>query len=89
MPIITPAYPAINSTHNVSVSTLQVLKKEFTRGSAITFEIETKKATWSKLFEMSDFFQAYKYYVKIDVFAETEADHRSTLSFSLFLLTRY
>eukprot|EP01102_Stenamoeba_stenopodia_P017799 TRINITY_DN642_c0_g3_i5.p1 TRINITY_DN642_c0_g3~~TRINITY_DN642_c0_g3_i5.p1 ORF type:complete len:555 (+),score=87.59 TRINITY_DN642_c0_g3_i5:303-1967(+) len=76
MPIITPAYPAINSTHNVSVSTLQVLKKEFTRGSAITFEIETKKATWAKLFEMSDFFQCYKYYVKIDVFAESEADHR-------------
>jgi poly(A) polymerase len=77
MPIITPAYPAINSTHNVSVSTLAVLRTEFERGAKITFEIETKKAAWSKLFEKSDFFQLYKSYLKIDVFAETEVDHRS------------
>eukprot|EP01099_Mayorella_cantabrigiensis_P005414 TRINITY_DN4332_c0_g1_i1.p1 TRINITY_DN4332_c0_g1~~TRINITY_DN4332_c0_g1_i1.p1 ORF type:complete len:701 (-),score=179.38 TRINITY_DN4332_c0_g1_i1:227-2275(-) len=85
MPIITPAYPSMNSTYNVSESTLQLMKEEFKRGMDTTWEIErhsTKKERavyWQKLFEKSNFFGRYKHYIEIDVMAETDHEHRKWL----------
>jgi len=76
MPIITPAYPAMNSTYNVSESTLRILKEEFKRGTQMTTKIEQEGAPWSILFEKSEFFTKYKAYVQVDVFATTEEEHR-------------
>jgi len=39
MPIITPAYPAMNSSYNVSDCTLEVMKAEFKRGDEVCSEI--------------------------------------------------
>ncbi|KAG8733692.1 polynucleotide adenylyltransferase [Ceratobasidium sp. 423] len=65
MPIITPAYPSMCSTHNVTRSTMSVMKDEFMRGSQIVEQIMFKRAEWSELFAKHDFFQKYRYYLQI------------------------
>ena len=69
-PMITPAYPAMNSTLAVSRQTLQIMQEEFNRGHEIVDKLwkdfqkdPTKKKKsnmdWGALFEPSDFFIAY------------------------------
>ncbi|CAN1296601.1 Nuclear poly(A) polymerase 1 [Linum perenne] len=77
MPIITPAYPSMNSSYNVSTSTLRIMSEEFQRGSEICEAMEASKADWETLFEPFSFFDAYKNYLQIDISAENEHDLRS------------
>ena len=65
MPIITPAYPSMCATHNVTQSTQMVMTQEFQRGSEIVDRIFLGKATWKELFEKHDFFHRYKYYLQV------------------------
>jgi poly(A) polymerase len=65
-PIITPAYPAMNSTLAISRQTLQIMTEEFNRGHKIVDELwkdyqkdPSKPLNWSALFEPSDFFISY------------------------------
>ncbi|KAK8351661.1 hypothetical protein V6Z12_A05G047900 [Gossypium hirsutum] len=67
MPIITPAYPCMNSSYNVSVSTLRVIMEQFQCGNGICEEIELNKAQWNTLFERYLFFEAYKNYLQVDI----------------------
>ncbi|KAG6550837.1 hypothetical protein Mapa_007633 [Marchantia paleacea] len=76
MPIITPAYPCMNSSYNVSTSTLRVMTEEFKRGNDICEGMEIKNADWSKLFELNQFFDTYKNYLQIDVTAADDDDLR-------------
>ncbi|KAF7153892.1 hypothetical protein RHSIM_Rhsim01G0213100 [Rhododendron simsii] len=76
MPIITPAYPCMNSSYNVSTSTLHVMKEEFRRGNDICEALETNNAGWMTLFEPFPFFEAYKNYLQIDIGAENDDDLR-------------
>ncbi|TVU07868.1 hypothetical protein EJB05_41242 [Eragrostis curvula] len=76
MPIITPAYPCMNSSYNVSTSTLRVMMEQFEFGNKICQEIEMNKASWSALFEPYQFFEAYKNYLQVDIIAEDDEDLR-------------
>ncbi|XWS37623.1 hypothetical protein CRYUN_Cryun19dG0060700 [Craigia yunnanensis] len=76
MPIITPAYPSMNSSYNVSSSTLRIMTDEFQRGSEICEAMEANKADWDTLFEAYAFFEAYKNYLQIDISAENADDLR-------------
>ncbi|KVH91435.1 Nucleotidyltransferase, class I, C-terminal-like protein [Cynara cardunculus var. scolymus] len=71
MPIITPAYPCMNSSYNVSASTLRVMVEQFHFGNK---EIELNKANWSALFEPSLFFESYKNYLQVDIIAADADD---------------
>ncbi|KAF2927193.1 nuclear poly(A) polymerase 4 isoform X3 [Oryza sativa Japonica Group] len=76
MPIITPAYPCMNSSYNVSTSTLRVMMEQFQFGNKICQEIDISKANWSALFEPFQFFEAYKNYLQVDIIAEDGEDLR-------------
>jgi poly(A) polymerase len=57
MPVITPAYPSMNSTYNVSDSTLRVIREEFYRGVKKT--LSAQQIDWHMLFERHEFFVRY------------------------------
>ncbi|KAI0053714.1 poly-A polymerase [Auriscalpium vulgare] len=65
MPIITPAYPAMCATHNVTASTQMIMTEEFKRGADIVDKVIVGTAQWSELFAKHDFFHKYKYYLQI------------------------
>lgn len=80
MPILTPAYPSNNVTHNVSKSTLHIMKQEFLRGHEILSHqnqinekvqnnqtISDSWKQWIELTESSDFFQRYRRFLKVSV----------------------
>ncbi|KAA8541735.1 hypothetical protein F0562_022887 [Nyssa sinensis] len=77
MPIITPAYPCMNSSYNVSVSTLRVMMEQFQFGNKICKEIELNKAQWTSLFEPYLFFESYKNYLQVDIVAADVDDLRA------------
>ncbi|KAF8311151.1 Poly(A) polymerase [Clavulina sp. PMI_390] len=72
MPIITPAYPAMCSTHNVSASQLQVMTQEFKRGADIAEKIVDLKAGWEELFTKHNFFHHYHHYLQIVAAADEQ-----------------
>ncbi|CAH2037069.1 unnamed protein product [Thlaspi arvense] len=76
MPIITPAYPCMNSSYNVSASTLRIMTGEFQRGKEICEAMEANQADWDTLFEPFAFFEAYKNYLQIDISAANVDDLR-------------
>ena len=74
MPIITPAYPSMCASHNVSKSRKKVIIREFKRGGDITDRIMLGKAAWKDLFAKHTLFtQGYKYYLSV-ISASTTKD---------------
>ncbi|KAK6904611.1 poly(A) polymerase [Kwoniella mangroviensis CBS 10435] len=72
MPVITPAYPSMCSTHNITASTMSIIKKEMLRAMQITDEIlKNPGSSWMGLFERADFFSMYKTYVHVVASAST------------------
>ncbi|KAL1340651.1 hypothetical protein HN51_027011 [Arachis hypogaea] len=77
MPIITPAYPCMNSSYNVSTSTLRVMMEQFQYSNKICGEVELNKAQWTALFEPYAFFESYKNYLQVDIVAADVDDLRA------------
>ncbi|CAK5270759.1 unnamed protein product [Mycena citricolor] len=73
MPIITPNYPSMCATHNVSGSTLEVMSEEIRKGAATLERIMAGSAAWSELFTKHEFFHKYKNYLMVFALAKTEA----------------
>lgn len=66
MPIITPAYPSMCSTFNVTHSNKAVIVREIERGFKIAGDIFAGKAQWGDLFAKHSFFtKDHKYYLSI------------------------
>ncbi|SCU94805.1 LADA_0G11430g1_1 [Lachancea dasiensis] len=80
MPVITPAYPSMCATHNISDSTKKVILAELERGAQVTNEIFTNKKSWHDLFKKHDFFFRYKFY--LTVMASTTGSDEQHLKWS-------
>ncbi|GAA5908182.1 polynucleotide adenylyltransferase PAP1 [Sporobolomyces salmoneus] len=65
MPIITPAYPSMCSTHNITLSTQSIMTAEFKRAAEIVDKVFVGSAKWADLFAPHDFFSKYRYYLQI------------------------
>lgn len=74
MPIITPAYPSMCATHNVTDSTRTIMIKEFKRAADKVDAIMIGSGKWVELFENSNFFQAYKHYLQIVAMSRSAED---------------
>ena len=75
--IITPAFPAMNSTHNISETTKRVLINEFEFSTKLTKLInEEKKLPWKALFNRLNIFNKYNAYLQIDVLSKNEEDFK-------------
>ena len=79
MPIITPAFPSMCSTHTVMHSTLSIMRDEFDRADVLINGqngiIEGKKQ-WRDLFEKHTFFtKDHKYYLSVVAASRTEKAH--------------
>lgn len=80
MPIITPAYPSMCATHNITRSTKEIINRELKRGGNITDQIMMGKAQWKDLFVKHTFFtEGYKYYLSI-ISASTTREAQNTWS---------
>ncbi|KAI9887495.1 MAG: polynucleotide adenylyltransferase [Watsoniomyces obsoletus] len=66
MPVITPAYPSMCSTHNISTFTKKIICREMERASMIVERILAKQLPWKDLFTPHTFFtEGYKYYLGV------------------------
>ncbi|KAK8440595.1 polynucleotide adenylyltransferase [Candidozyma auris] len=76
MPIITPAYPSMCATHNITQSTKEIIMKELQRGMDITSQISSGQAQWSALLQRHTFFHDYRFYLCIVAATKgTSAEH--------------
>jgi poly(A) polymerase len=66
MPIITPAYPSMCATYNISKSGKAIILKELERGNDIVQKIFDNKLQWKDLFQRHTFFTTdHKYYLSV------------------------
>ena len=76
MPIITPAYPSMCATFNISRSSMTIINRELRRGLEISESIMLGKRPWSDLFVKHTFFTSdYKYYISVTSASKTKEAH--------------
>ncbi|KAF9925118.1 polynucleotide adenylyltransferase [Linnemannia zychae] len=75
MPIITPAYPSMCATHNVTDSTKAVMLSEFKEAAELVNRIMSNRVPWSALFTKDDFFTRYRHYLQVIASSDSEERH--------------
>ena len=66
MPIITPAYPSMCATHNITKSTKEIIMREMKKAAETMDKIMVGEEEWNALFKKHEFFtKSYKYYLTI------------------------
>ncbi|EQB61207.1 poly polymerase [Vairimorpha apis BRL 01] len=77
MPVITPAYPSICSTHNITMSTQNLITNELIRGHDI---MSKEHGNFQKLCLVSDFFNRYKLFIQVNAISDN-TNHKLWVGF--------
>lgn len=72
MPVITPAFPAMNSTHNVTETTKRILLDEFRRGYEVVKNVEAQKSDWTEVHEPFPYFTQFRHFLWLENLAQSE-----------------
>jgi len=72
MPVITPAYPSMCATYNVTQSTFGMIVSEFKRGN----EILKNGGSLKDLLEYSDFFRRFKIFIEVHIKSEESEEYK-------------
>lgn len=74
-PVITPCYPSMNSTYNISKATVVTLQDEWKRGQLLCENyILPGLKPWKELWRHTDFFLRYSNYLQVSIAADNEPD---------------
>lgn len=77
MPVITPAYPQMCATFNITHSTKTIIQRELERGVQLTDQILRTERPWKDLFTKHTFFtQDHKYYLAVIATSTTKEAHK-------------
>ncbi|KAI2612479.1 Poly(A) polymerase [Hypoxylon fragiforme] len=77
MPVITPAYPQMCATFNITHSTMSIIQRELERGFELTDKIRAGKLVWKDLFVKHTFFTTdHKYYLAVISTSTTKEAHK-------------
>ncbi|KAI0841681.1 Poly(A) polymerase [Hypoxylon sp. FL0890] len=77
MPVITPAYPQMCATFNITKSTMEIIQRELERGFDLTNKIRDGKLEWKDLFVKHTFFTAdHRYYLAVIATSTTKEAHK-------------
>ena len=90
MPIITPAYPSMNSSYNVGIPQFRLIQEEILRAQHICQQLlactrirpineNEIVCSWEELFQSAtdDFFRRHPRYIQLEVKATSAEDHRA------------
>lgn len=77
MPIITPAYPSMCATFNITKSAMTIIKKELAQAATTSDMIMLGKKPWKDLFVKHTFFtDGFKYYISVTAASTTKEAHK-------------
>ncbi|KAH6890308.1 Poly(A) polymerase central domain-containing protein [Thelonectria olida] len=77
MPVITPAYPSMCATFNITRSSMTIIRRELKRALDLSENIMIGKNPWSDLFVKHTFFTAgFKYYISVISASKTKENHK-------------
>jgi poly(A) polymerase len=77
MSILTPAQPRYNSAYTLTLSSFLCIKQELELACKIVKDVVEGSRNWQALFEDVDFFQQYRYFVRVCVNAASENEYEA------------
>lgn len=72
MPVLTPSFPAMNSTFNVTETTKRILLDEFRRGYDVVKDVESGRSVFREVYDPAPYFDHYQNFLVVEIMARTD-----------------